>query len=131
MGGFWNYLPTLHDWCPGDANALWAQNRGSMSKASTQVNLNEDLFAGMNVLHRNERSTHIDFLEFEKGREATVNAASNFFAKIGAGNVAIMRSRDLRLIAEKVGFVHSFSAYFTACAFYLTNVFIDITIYAY
>jgi len=121
----------MHYGHPDFVDSFWAQNRGSMSKASTQVNLNEDLFAGMNVLHRNERSTHIDFLEFEKGREATVNAAANFFAKIGAGNVAIMRSRDLRLIAEKVGFAHAFSAYFTACAFYLTNVFIDITIYAY
>lgn len=45
-----------------------------------------------------ERSTHVDCLEWEKGREVSFNSASLFFTKVASGNVGVMRSRDLKTL---------------------------------
>ena len=45
-----------------------------------------------------ERSTHVDCLEWEKGREVSFNSASLFFTKVASGNVGVMRSRDLKVL---------------------------------
>jgi len=95
------------------------------------VNLSEDIFAGFNVRMREEKSPHIDALEFEKGREATFNAASNFFSKIAGGSVSVIRSRDNHLLCERIGLLHSLSFYFTSVAFYTSNLLVDISTYLY
>jgi len=80
---------------------------------------------------RMEASPHVDVLEFEKGREATFNAASNFFSKIAGGSVAVVRSRDNHLLCERMGVLHSLSFYFASVAFYVSNLIVDISIYLY
>lgn len=121
----------MHYGHPDFLDGFWARNRGGMSKFSPVVNLSEDLFAGYNVRMREESSPHVDFLEFEKGREATFNAASNFFAKIAGGSVAALRSRDNHLLSERTGIMHSLSFYFTSVAFYVSNLIIDTSISLY
>jgi len=121
----------MHYGHPDFVDGFWARNRGGMSKCSPVVNLSEDIFAGYNVRMREEASPHIDALEFDKGRESTFNAASNFFSKISGGSIAVLRSRDNHLLCERVGIFHSWSFYFTSVAFYLSNFLIDISIYLY
>jgi len=121
----------MHYGHPDFVDGFWVRNRGGMSKSSPVVNLSEDIFAGYNVRMREETSPHIDALEFEKGRESTFNAASNFFSKISGGSIAVMRSRDNHLLCERVGLFHSWSFYFTSVAFYLSNLLIDFSIYLY
>jgi hypothetical protein len=121
----------MHYGHPDFVDGFWASNRGGMSKCSPSVNLSEDIFAGFNCKMREEKCPHIDYLEFLKGREASLIAASNFFAKISGGSVAMMRSRDLHLICENIGVLHAFSFYFASTAFYMSNLAIDVSIYLY
>merc|ERR1719323_2195346 len=107
----------MHYGHPDFLDGFWARDRGGMSKSSPVVNLSEDIFAGFNVRMREEKSPHVDALEFEKGREATFNAASNFFSKISGGS-----------ISERVGILHSLSFYFTSVSFYVSNFMIDLSI---
>jgi len=121
----------MHYGHPDFLDGFWARNRGGMSKSSPVVNLSEDIFAGYNVRMREEASPHVDALEFEKGREATFNAASNFFSKISGGSIAVLRSRDNHLLCERIGILHSLSFYFTSVAFYMSNLMVDLSIYLY
>jgi len=121
----------MHYGHPDFLDGFWARNRGGMSKCSPVVNLSEDIFAGYNVHMRSEASLHIDALEFEKGREAAFNAASNFFSKISGGSIAVMRSRDNHLLCERIGILHSLSFYFASVAFYVSNLMVDMSIYLY
>jgi len=121
----------MHYGHPDFLDGFWARNRGGMSKSSPVVNLSEDIFAGYNVRMREEHSPHIDALEFEKGREATFNAASNFFSKISGGSVSVIRSRDNHLLCERIGVLHSLSFYFSSVAFYISNLIVDVSIYLY
>lgn len=121
----------MHYGHPDFVDGFWARNRGGMSKCSPVVNLSEDIFAGYNVRMREERSPHTDLLEFEKGRESTLNAASNFFCKIAGGSVAMVRSRDNHLLCENIGIMHAMSFYISSCAFYVTSLLVDISIYLY
>ena len=121
----------MHYGHPDFLDGFWARNRGGMSKCSPAVNLSEDIFAGFNVHMRCEASPHIDALEFEKGREATFNSASGFFAKISHGGVSMLRSRDNHLLCERIGIIHSLSFYFASVAFYTSNLLVDISIYIY
>lgn len=121
----------MHYGHPDFLDGFWARNRGGMSKSSPVVNLSEDIFAGYNVRMREEASPHIDALEFEKGREATFNAASNFFSKISGGSISVIRSRDNHLLCDRIGILHSLSFYFTSVSFYVSNLLVDYTIYLY
>eukprot|EP00913_Durusdinium_trenchii_P025537 g23968.t1 len=121
----------MHYGHPDFLDGFWASNRGSMSKASPVLNLSEDIFAGFNVLMRGERSTHVDCLEWEKGREVSFNSASLFFTKVASGNVGVMRSRDLKTLTGSMNIADSFSFYFASVGFYLYNVVTDISMSAY
>lgn len=121
----------MHYGHPDFFDAFWASNRGSMSKASPVLNLSEDIFAGFNVLMRGEQSTHVDCLEWEKGREVSFNSASLFFTKVASGNVGVMRSRDLKTLTGSMNIADSFSFYFASVGFYLYNVVTDISMSAY
>merc|ERR1719323_254573 len=121
----------MHYGHPDFLDGFWARDRGGMSKSSPVVNLSEDIFAGFNVRMREEKSPHTDTLEFEKGREATFNAASNFFSKIAGGSISMLRSRDNHLLCERIGILHGLSFYFASIGFYLSNLLIDMTVYLY
>eukprot|EP00931_Biecheleriopsis_adriatica_P048772 TRINITY_DN28182_c0_g1_i1.p1 TRINITY_DN28182_c0_g1~~TRINITY_DN28182_c0_g1_i1.p1 ORF type:complete len:2018 (+),score=352.66 TRINITY_DN28182_c0_g1_i1:636-6056(+) len=121
----------MHYGHPDFFDAFWASNRGSVSKASPILNLSEDIFAGFNVLMRGEISTHVDCLEWEKGREVSFNKASQFFTKVASGNVGVMRSRDLKVLTEHLNIADSFSFYFASVGFYLYNLVTDLSMKVY
>lgn len=49
-----------------------------------------------------EASKHVDTLAWEKGRESSFNAAALFYTKVSKGNVGVMRSRDLKIITQRL-----------------------------
>ncbi len=94
---------------PDFLDSFWTRNRGGTSKCSPTVNLSADLFAGYTVRMREELSPHYGFLKYEKGREATFNAASGLFSKVSGGAVAVLRSRDNNLLCERLGVLNNLS----------------------
>jgi hypothetical protein len=115
----------MHYGHPDFMDCFWASNRGSVSKASPHINLSEDIFAGLNVNARNERSLHTDILEWEKGREVQFCAGSGFFWKISSGSVGLMRTRDLRNLCGRASILQSLALYFATVAWYMHNILVD------
>ncbi|CAK0855908.1 unnamed protein product [Prorocentrum cordatum] len=115
----------MHYGHPDFMDCFWASNRGSVSKASPHINLSEDIFAGLNVNARDERSLHTDILEWEKGREVQFCAGSGFFWKISSGSVGLMRTRDLRSLCGRASIMQSVALYFATVAWYLHNILVD------
>jgi len=105
--------------------SVTGMRRGSVSKASPHINLSEDIFAGLNVNARDERSLHTDILEWEKGREVQFCAGSGFFWKISSGSVGLMRTRDLRGLCGRASIMQSVALYFATVAWYLHNILVD------
>lgn len=66
----------LHYGHPDFFDAFWVINRGMLSKASPNINLSEDVFAGFNIFGRGEHNGHTDILEWQKGREENFMSAS-------------------------------------------------------
>jgi len=121
----------MHYGHPDFIDAFWASNRGSLSKASPAINLSEDIFAGFNARMRGERSEHSDALAWEKGRETSFNTSSQFFYKVSTGNVGVMKSRDLKILCERLNISDNLSFYFASIGFYLNNWLIDMSIKIY
>jgi hypothetical protein len=115
----------MHYGHPDFMDCFWANGRGSVSKASPHINLSEDIFAGLNVNARKERSVHTDILEWEKGREVQFCAGSGFFWKIASGSVGLMRTRDLRVLCGRASIMQSMALYFATIAWYVHNILVD------
>ncbi|KAK3260540.1 hypothetical protein CYMTET_30506, partial [Cymbomonas tetramitiformis] len=94
----------MHYGHPDFFDAFWALNRGSVSKASPILNVSEDMFAGLNLLSRGEKSRHSDMLEYEKGREAAFTSAGTFLVKISQGAVSMLRTREFHVIYSRMPF---------------------------
>eukprot|EP00931_Biecheleriopsis_adriatica_P065572 TRINITY_DN4007_c0_g1_i1.p1 TRINITY_DN4007_c0_g1~~TRINITY_DN4007_c0_g1_i1.p1 ORF type:complete len:2799 (-),score=514.89 TRINITY_DN4007_c0_g1_i1:146-7867(-) len=121
----------MHYGHPDFVDLHWARNRGSMSKATPHINLSEDIYLGFNVKNRGEKSDHFDFLEWEKGREVSFNAASTFLYKISGGNIGVWRSKDLTESAMTLSTVDQFSFYFATVGYFVSLTIIDMTMYFY
>ncbi|CAE8585117.1 unnamed protein product [Polarella glacialis] len=121
----------MHYGHPDFIDLFWARNRGSMSKATPHINLSEDIYLGFNVKNRGEKSEHFDFLEWEKGREVSFNAASTFLYKISGGNIGVWRSKDLTEAAMVLPTVDQFSFYFATVGYFVSLTIIDATMYLY
>ncbi|CAJ1337857.1 unnamed protein product, partial [Effrenium voratum] len=121
----------MHYGHPDFVDLYWARNRGSMSKATPHINLSEDIYLGFNVKNRGEKSDHFDFLEWEKGREVSFNAASTFLYKISGGNIGVWRSKDLTESAMVLPTIDLLSFYFATVGYFVSLTVIDMTMYLY
>eukprot|EP00930_Biecheleria_cincta_P067964 TRINITY_DN5496_c0_g1_i1.p1 TRINITY_DN5496_c0_g1~~TRINITY_DN5496_c0_g1_i1.p1 ORF type:complete len:2756 (-),score=417.43 TRINITY_DN5496_c0_g1_i1:241-7377(-) len=121
----------MHYGHPDFVDLHWARNRGSMSKATPHINLSEDIYLGFNVKNRGEKSDHFDFLEWEKGREVSFNAASTFLYKISGGNIGVWRSKDLTESAMVLPTIDQFSFFFATVGYFVSLTIIDMTMYFY
>lgn len=119
----------MHYGHPDFLEGAWALSRGGMSKPSVQINLSEDVFLGIMLHLRGEQSGHVDFLEFDKGKECTVHSSTLFYTKIASGWLAMMRSRDYQALYE-----HSSVAllsYLSTTAYYVSHVASDASLRLY
>ena len=119
----------MHYGHPDFVDLFWARSRGGMSKASPHINLSEDIFAGLNVKDRVERSDYVDVLEMEKGREVSFNAANVFLNKISAGNVGVWRTKDLTEATSLLSTVDQLSSHFATVGYCVSLTIIDCTVY--
>ena len=59
-------------------NGIFMTTRGGVSKAQKGLHLNEDIYAGMNVVLRGGRIKHCEYMQCGKGRDLGFGSILNF-----------------------------------------------------
>ncbi|KAI5955534.1 GSL2 [Candida theae] len=118
----------LHYGHPDFLNAIFMTTRGGVSKAQKGLHLNEDIYAGMNVLLRGGRIKHCEYMQCGKGRDLGFGSILNFTTKIGAGMGEQMLSREYFYLGTQLPIDRFLSFYYAHPGFHLNNVFIILSI---
>lgn len=105
--------------------------RGGISKASSGINLSEDIFAGFNSTLRRGNITHHEYIQVGKGRDVGLNQVSLFEAKVACGNGEQTLSRDIYRLGHRFDFFRMLSCYFTTVGFYFSSMLVVITVYVF
>ncbi|XP_028551898.1 putative callose synthase 8 isoform X3 [Dendrobium catenatum] len=96
--------------------------RGGISKASKNINLSEDVFAGFNSILRQGHVTYNEYMQVGKGRDVGLNQISKFEAKVANGNSEQTLSRDIYRLGHHFDFFRMLSFYFTTVGYYFNNL---------
>ncbi|CUM66040.1 uncharacterized protein PRCAT00003694001 [Priceomyces carsonii] len=118
----------LHYGHPDFLNSVFMTTRGGVSKAQKGLNLNEDIYAGMNALQRGGRIKHCEYIQCGKGRDLGFESILNFTTKIGAGMGEQMLSREYFYLSSELPLDRFLSFYYAHPGFHLNNVFIVLSI---
>ncbi|KAI5968724.1 GSL2 [Candida margitis] len=118
----------LHYGHPDFLNGIFMTTRGGVSKAQKGLHLNEDIYAGMNVLLRGGRIKHCEYMQCGKGRDLGFGSILNFTTKIGAGMGEQMLSREYFYLGTQLPLDRFLSFYYAHPGFHLNNVFIILSI---
>lgn len=118
----------LHYGHPDFLNAIFMTTRGGVSKAQKGLHLNEDVYAGMNVLCRGGKIKHCEYMQCGKGRDLGFGSILNFTTKIGAGMGEQMLSREQFYLSSKLPLDRFLSYYYAHPGFHLNNAFIILSI---
>lgn len=121
----------MHYGHPDFFDSFWILNRGGPSKASPDINLSEDVFAGYNAWIRQEDVGHVDILEWQKGRETVFTTSSMFLKKITHGSIGSMRSRDLRDMYSGLSIFARLSLFLGGMAYFFVQWLVSTTIFLY
>ncbi|GAB2300205.1 Callose synthase 1 [Dionaea muscipula] len=116
---------------PDVFDRLFHLTRGGVSKASTVINLSEDIFAGFNSTLREGSVTHHEYIQVGKGRDVGLNQISMFEAKIANGNGEQTMSRDIYRLGHRFDFFRMLSCYFTTIGFYFSTMISVLTVYVF
>ncbi len=106
---------------PDYVDGYWARTRGGMSKASHVVNVNEDIFAGYEMLSRGQKITFVEWMQAQKGRESAFLPAFVFEAKLAGGAGQQVRSRDVFFLNRNLDIFSRMSVAFGTLGFYIVN----------
>lgn len=121
----------MHYGHPDVFDRLWVLTRGGISKASRVINISEDIFAGFNCTLRGGNVTHHEYIQVGKGRDVGLNQIALFEAKVSSGNGEQILSRDVYRLGHRLDFFRMLSFYHTTVGFYINNMFIVLTVYAF
>lgn len=116
---------------PDVFDRLFHLTRGGVSKASKNINLSEDIFAGFNSTLRGGNVTHHEYIQVGKGRDVGLNHISLFEAKIACGNGEQTVSRDIYRLGHRFDFFRMLSCYFTTVGFYFSTLLTVLTVYVF
>ncbi|KAL5708603.1 Callose synthase 5 [Ranunculus cassubicifolius] len=116
---------------PDVFDRLFHITRGGISKASTGINLSEDIFAGFNSTLRRGNITHHEYIQVGKGRDVGLNQISLFEAKVACGNGEQILSRDIYRLGHRFDMFRMLSCYFTTVGFYINSVIVVLTVYIF
>jgi len=105
--------------------------RGGISKASKQINLSEDIFAGFNSTLRQGNITHHEYIQCGKGRDVGLNQIAAFEGKVASGNGEQTLSRDIYRLGQLFDFFRMCSFFFTTVGYYFTTMMTVLTVYAF
>ncbi len=85
----------LHYGHPDFLNAIYMTTSSGVSKAQKGLDLNEDIYAGMNTFGRGGKIKHTEYYQCGKGHDLGFNGTIlNFQTKIGTGMGEQMLSRE-------------------------------------
>lgn len=118
----------LHYGHPDFLNAIFMSTRGGVSKSQKGLHLNEDIYAGMNVVLRGGRIKHCEYIQCGKGRDLGFSSILNFITKIGAGMGEQLLSREYFYLGTQLPLDRFLSFYYAHAGFHLNNVFIVLSI---
>ncbi|KAL2643326.1 hypothetical protein R1flu_010913 [Riccia fluitans] len=121
----------MHYGHPDVFDRLWFIPRGGLSKASRVINISEDIFAGFNATLRGGTVTHHEYIQVGKGRDVGLNQIAMFEAKVASGNGEQMLSRDVYRLGHRVDFFRMLSVYYTTVGFFVNNMLVVLTVYAF
>ncbi|XP_019187117.1 PREDICTED: callose synthase 2-like [Ipomoea nil] len=116
---------------PDIFDRLFHLTRGGVSKASSVINLSEDIFAGFNSTLRGGNVTHHEYIQVGKGRDVGLNQISMFEAKIACGNGEQTMSRDVYRLGHRFDFFRMLSCYFTTVGFYFSTMITVLVVYVF
>ncbi|KAM3746808.1 hypothetical protein ACB098_06G229100 [Castanea mollissima] len=105
--------------------------RGGISKASKKINLNENIFAGLNSTLRGGFITHHEYIQVGKGRDVGMAEISLFETQVADGNGEQTLSRDVHRLGHRFDFYRMLSFYFTTVGFYFSCMLTVVTIYVF
>jgi len=100
-----------------DKLALLAQ--GGVSKATKDLNLSEDVFAGMDATLRGNTIVHREYFQVGKGRDLGAITILQFFSKLSQGTAQMTTSRQALRLGLRLGFGRLLGFYYAHVGYYL------------
>ena len=100
-----------------DKLALLAQ--GGVSKATKDLNLSEDVFAGMDATLRGHTIVHREYFQVGKGRDLGAITILQFFSKLSQGTAQMTTSRQALRLGLRLGFGRLLGFYYAHIGYYL------------
>ena len=104
---------------PDVLDKLHFMTRGGCSKASKEINLSEDVFAGYKTMLRGGRVVHVEYHQLGKGRMTNLSEVNGFFAKLSQGAACQLMSRDLYRLNRALPPDRALSLFFSGFGFYI------------
>ncbi|MCO5596467.1 hypothetical protein L7F22_050530 [Adiantum nelumboides] len=121
----------MHYGHPDVFDRLWFATRGGISKASSKINVSEDIYAGFNCTLRGGNVTHHEYIQAGKGRDLGLSQIAIFESKVAGGNGEQVLSRDVYRLGHHLDFFHMLSFYYTTVGFFISNMMVVFTVYAF
>ncbi|KAG0624695.1 hypothetical protein M758_3G268300 [Ceratodon purpureus] len=121
----------MHYGHPDVFDRIFHITRGGISKASKQINLSEDIFAGFNSTLRQGNVTHHEYVQCGKGRDVGLNQIAAFEGQVASGNGEQTLSRDVYRLGQLFDFFRMCSFFFTSVGYYFTTMLTVLTIYVF
>ncbi|KAH7422298.1 hypothetical protein KP509_12G002500 [Ceratopteris richardii] len=121
----------MHYGHPDVFDRLWFLQRGGISKASSKINVSEDIYAGFNCTLRGGNVTHHEYIQAGKGRDLGLSQIAVFESKVASGNGEQVLSRDVYRLGHRLDFFRMLSFYYTTVGFFISNLMVVLTVYAF
>ncbi|KAI3635300.1 hypothetical protein MIR68_006866 [Amoeboaphelidium protococcarum] len=112
----------LHYGHPDFVRFQFALCNGGISKAQKKLNLNEDIYFGINAVLRGQRVGFTEFYQCSKGRDLGLLSIFQFSLKIGTGNSEQIISRDWYNLCVGMRLPRLLSLYYTSIGFHINNM---------
>jgi len=111
----------MHYGHPDLVDKLHFMTRGGVAKASKEINLSEDVFAGYKTTLRGGRSVFKEYHQLGKGRGVNLAEVHGFFTKLSMGAAYQLQSRDVYRVCKLLPLERRMSLFLSAFGFYVSN----------
>ena len=112
----------LHYGHPDLLDKVHFLTRGGVSKASKEINLSEDVFAGYKTALAGGSVVFREYMQVGKGRMTNLMEINGFFSKLSAGTATSCASRDVQRLTSSLPTWRLWTYYYSAIAWYLHDV---------
>ncbi|KAG1671275.1 hypothetical protein FOA52_010846 [Chlamydomonas sp. UWO 241] len=119
----------LHYGHPDVFNKLHTMTRGGVSKATRQLHIAEDVFAGMNHTLRGARLKYSEYISVGKGRDMGFDSINAFEIKVAGGTGNAVISRDVWRLATRLDLFRCLHLYYSFAGYYVNTWMLMFTIY--